>query len=594
MNASTSASSGRRRSTGRRLTPAACIVLAVTAGLVVHAPPAALGAQAASAPDTHPQVVLTGRVTSAAEGPLEGVVVTAKRDGSTIAVSVVSDAEGRYRFPAARLHAGRHALGIRAVGFELDGPHAVEVGAAGTTTADLALRTTRDLEAQLTNAEWLESIPGTAGQQRLFESCVRCHTLDRIMQSRYDADAWLRVLERMDGYVTSAFPGNPQKRPADQVTPFAERTGQQQAARRRQADYLAGINLSSGVRGYDLETFPRPTGRSTRVVMTEYDLPDPSRAPHDAEVGPDGTVWYADFGQQYLGKLDPRTGAVTEYRVPAARPGNPTGTLAVHLDRDGNPWGGNMFQGAIFKFDRRTEAFEVWTVPDEQEQPRGAHGTGILQVNHVAPESSHVDGKVWIQNRSIAGVHRLDLATGDIESFEPFLGSTRRSHNLYGISPDSRNNLWFMDFSNEHIGRVDALSGDITLYETPTPGTRPRRGTVDAHDRVWYAGFGAGLIGMFDPRTETFREWRPPTPRTKPYDVAVDRNGDVWTGSMFTDRVVRLIPRTGEFIEYLLPRKGVNIRRVFVDDSTTPVTFWIGSNHGASLIALQALDEEAE
>ena len=212
----------------------------------------------------------------------------------------------------------------------------------------------------------------------------------------------------------------------------------------------------------------------------------------------------------------------------------------------------------------------------------------------MAPESSHVDGKVWIQNRSIAGVHRLDLATGDIESFEPFLGSPRRSHNLYGISPDSRNNLWFMDFSNEHIGRVDALTGDIALYETPTPGTRPRRGTVDAHDRVWYAGFGAGVIGMFDPRTGTFREWRPPTPRTKPYDVAVDRNGDVWTGSMFTDRVVRLIPRTGEFIEYLLPRKGVNIRRVFVDDSTTPVTFWIGSNHGASLIALQALDEEAE
>ena len=59
---------------------------------------------------------------------------------------------------------------------------------------------------------------------------------------------------------------------------------------------------------------------------------------------------------------------------------------------------------------------------------------------------------------------------------------------------------------------------------------------------------------------------------------------------MFTDRVVRLNPVTGEFIEYLLPRKGVNIRRVFVDDSTTPVTLWIGSNHGASIIALQALD----
>ena len=147
-----------------------------------------------------------------------------------------------------------------------------------------------------------------------------------------------------------------------------------------------------------------------------------------------------------------------------------------------------------------------------------------------------------------------------------------------------------MDFANEHIGRIDARTGDITLYETPTLGSRPRRGTVDTRDRVWYAGFGASVIGMFDPRTEEFQEWHPPTPHTKPYDVVVDRNGDVWTGSMFTDRVVRLIPDTGEFIEYLLPRKGVNIQRVFVDDSTTPVTFWIGCNHGASIIALQALD----
>ena len=380
---------------------------------------------------------LVGQVTSTAEGPMEGVVVTAKRHGSTIATSVVSDADGRYRFSAHRLQAGPHALGIRAVGYDLAGPRAVDVGASGTTTVDLTLRPALDVEAQLTNAEWLESIPGTHEQKAMFDSCVRCHTIDRVLRSRYDAEAWLHVLERMDGYVTSAFPGNPQRLPAGRVTPFAERSEQRQAARRLQADYLATINLSAGTRGYALETFPRPTGRSTRVVITEYDLPDRSRAPHDAEVDPDGMVWYPDFGQQYLGRLDPRTGEVTEYQVPEARPGNPTGILALRLDRDGNPWGGNMFQGSIFKFDRQTERFQVWKVPDELEQPRGSHGTRILQVNHAAPESSHVDGKVWLQNRSIAGVHRLDLTTGEFESFEPFLGSTRRSHNLYGISPDS-------------------------------------------------------------------------------------------------------------------------------------------------------------
>jgi hypothetical protein len=58
---------------------------------------------------------------------------------------------------------------------------------------------------------------------------------------------------------------------------------------------------------------------------------------------------------------------------------------------------------------------------------------------------------------------------------------------------------------------------------------------------------------------------------------------------MITDRVTRLDTRTGEMVDYLLPR-STNIRRVFVDNSTTPVTFWIGSNHGASIVKLEPLD----
>jgi virginiamycin B lyase len=56
-----------------------------------------------------------------------------------------------------------------------------------------------------------------------------------------------------------------------------------------------------------------------------------------------------------------------------------------------------------------------------------------------------------------------------------------------------------------------------------------------------------------------------------------------------SDRVARLNPKTGRFVEYLLPRE-TNIRRVFVDDSTSPVTFWVGSNHGASIVKLEPLD----
>src|SRR6185503_12434722 len=49
---------------------------------------------------------LTGVVSSQEEGLMEGVVVSAKRSGSTMTVSVMTDARGRYAFPAGRFEPG--------------------------------------------------------------------------------------------------------------------------------------------------------------------------------------------------------------------------------------------------------------------------------------------------------------------------------------------------------------------------------------------------------------------------------------------------------------------------------------------------------
>ena len=112
---------------------------------------------------------------------------------------------------------------------------------------------------------------------------------------------------------------------------------------------------------------------------------------------------------------------------------------------------------------------------------------------------------------------------------------------------------------------------------------------MDPDDRLWFAQYRGNRLAMLDTKTLKFREWTVPTPWSGPYDVTVDKNGEAWTGSMLTDRGSRLDPATGKFVEYLLPRP-TNIRRVFVDNSTTPVTFWVGSNHGASIIKLEPLD----
>ena len=96
---------------------------------------------------------LTGHVGSAAEASMEGVLVSARREGTTMTISVVSDASGRYSFPAARLAPGRYTLAIRAIGYELDGPRAADVTAGATASADIKLRPAGNLSAQLTNSD---------------------------------------------------------------------------------------------------------------------------------------------------------------------------------------------------------------------------------------------------------------------------------------------------------------------------------------------------------------------------------------------------------------------------------------------------------
>ncbi|MGB6251816.1 MAG: carboxypeptidase regulatory-like domain-containing protein [Bradyrhizobium sp.] len=523
---------------------------------------------------------LSGTVTAGSEA-LEGVLVSARKSGSTVTVTVVSGKDGRYSFPATKLEPGAYSLRIRAVGYDLDGPTEASVATGQTTTADLMLRATKDLASQLTNAEWLASMPGTDGQKGQLLNCVGCHTLARPLNSKYTADEFLTmILPRMQGYVNQSMPSHPQLRHAERLR--EERGDQRVQVYRGVADYLASVNLSSHPTwNFEFKTLPRPTGAATRVIYTEYDLPRETIEPHDVIVDVNGMVWFSSFGEQNLGRLDPRTGKLTEFAIPEHKPGFPTGLLGLRSDAEGNLWFGNMYQATIARFDPKTETFKFWPL-------EGEGNIDAAQINMVSPQSSGVDGKVWAQNNGFAGIHRLDVASGKLETFEPFKGMSG-PHNVYDVIPDSKNNVYFTDFRQRHIGRLDAKTGQIDLYETPTPSSAPRRGSMDAQDRLWFGEYRGDRIGMFDTKKEEFREWPIPPKWSSPYDVVVDKNGEAWTGSMLSDQVTRLNPATGETINYLLPR-STNIRRVFVDNSTTPVSFWAGNNHGASIVKVEPLE----
>jgi len=527
---------------------------------------------------------LSGQVSSAEEGPMEGVLVSARKAGSTVTVTVVSDAKGRYSFPASKLEAGEYTLSIRAVGYDLDGPKSVQIAAQKAATADLKLTKAKDLAAQLSNAEWLNSVPGTEQQKTALTGCTGCHTLQRILKSGHDADEFVQVMTRMAGYAPGSTPLLPQRRVQviDPINP--ERF-------RKQAEWLSTINLSSVSKWeYPLKTMPRPKGRATHVVITEYDLPRRVAQPHDVILDSQGMAWYSDFGSQYIGKLDPKTGKATEYHVPEYKSNFPRGGLDIELDRDGNIWLGQMLQGGVVKFDPKAEKFQPYPLS-------ASVNSDVAQQAMVSPASYHVDGKLWMNNVGIRGVLRMDMASGKFEAFHPYKNLASESgggmdgagHSVYGIAADSKNNLFFMDFGSENIGRIDAKTGEMKLLPTPTRNSHPRRGHMDAQDRLWFAEYQADKLAVLDTKTEKYQEWAVPTKWTFPYDAVPDKNGELWTGGMTTDEIVRLDPKSGQATEYLLP-KNTNVRRVYVDNTTTPVTFWVGSNHGGSVVKVEPTD----
>ena len=523
------------------------------------------------------RAALTGTVTSAQEGAMEGVIVTAKKDGATIAISVVSDDKGHYAFPADRLEPGHYNIKIRAIGYFANGRPGANVAAGKTASLDLKLDKTDNIAPQLTSAEWLASMPGTDQQKAFLQDCVGCHTLIRPLSSGFTSDDFMKIIPRMGTYAPGTQPQRPQKLlPGPRGNRGIVDTARVKAA----ADYLASVNLSKDESWkYPLVTFPRPKGRATHVIYTTYDLARPEAMPHDV-IYLNGKVWYTDFGSQFVGEMDPKTGKIVDHPIPVLKPDEPRGVLELKPDRDGNVWASMMYQGGIAKLDTKTGKVTTYKVPDQWQGPN-------TQESMVSPENWHVDGWVWTNNQEDHSILRVNVKTGEWENLGVLKDPKGRSINGYDIPSDSQNNLYLLEFGGTKVGRIDAKTKKLMTWDPELPHARPRRGHFDDHGVLWYAEYGSNAVGRFDPKTEKITEWQMPVKWQMPYDALANKKGDVYTGSMLSDRIVRLDPKTGESIVYLLP-SSTNIRRVNFDD--TGNALWVGSNHGNAIVKMEPLD----
>ena len=535
---------------------------------------------------------LSGSVTSMAEGAMEGVLVSAKREGSNKTVTVVSHADGRYSFPSDRLEPGRYAVTVRAVKYGLPG-HATtaEIAAGKTAQLDLALEGANPLEQalQMTDPEWLASWPiDDKTKWDLFRDCSRCHTLRRPSMSTYDAEELSWVLMRMV-YSAGSSPGRFQL-PAN-LAPHWGRTegGVPSALQKRQADAVASINLHNGMWPYELKTMPRPKGKETEVVYTTWDLPATAR-PHDTRIAADGMIWFNHFNDNAIGRLDPKTGEVKEWHWPyRAKEGSlqPTGARTLMgPDQQGRWYIGNQAQSGVVVFDPKTEQFEYHDPPG---------GGEMIDVS-----GARVDNKAW---RAVAapvaggGVYQIDLTTWQNVEIK---GTNEKPLYAYDIAADSKNNVYGSARNAPYVWRVDAKSHAVQYFDIPEQprgvgsfGTGMRRGITDSQDRLWWGGFDGGFIGLLDPRKPKGQEMKlyaVPFPYFFPYDAHYDEQGYTWTAGIYADRVARMNIESGEWNFYLLPFEA-NIRDINLKPAARNGLsgLWIGHTHQAMITLVEPL-----
>jgi len=536
---------------------------------------------------------LAGTVKSTEEGPMEGVVVSARRTGAHFYVSVTSDDKGRYAFPATHLEPGEYTVAIRATGWDLTPPGTVTLARGETAAQDLSLVRTKDLSSQLSSREWALSMPGTDKQKRDFiangESCTYCHSVERILKTKYTAEQLVPVITRMMRYFEdgSAVPSGTGR--AKATLKEKERLkGLDQApnwfGRVSKADLsalIAGANLSGGktAHAYPFKVLPRPRGIATKAIVTTWEIPRKDAVAHDSVVDSKGRIWYNEENSWVVGVLDPKTNTFTEFEAKSTEPDEDAtiaGARDIIIDQQDNIWL-PLRKGmgtSLHKFDPKTK-----TVSKVE---GGAGGGGFGEADY--------DGKhVWI------GFLRVDTKAMKVDGDfrKPKNIAPGRSAGGYGFSVNTRGNPYGTDFMGGKVMGVDVATNEIAYYDTGDIDNFPRRGRIDSQDRFWFGLYGGNAINMLDTRTGQMNTWKMPAPFTTPYLATLpDKDGYVYSSSNTSERLLRLNPKTGDVVEFPMPNGPGNFdgKKINWDPTTKKKVLLFANTRNAEIMRVELPD----
>jgi streptogramin lyase len=492
-----------------------------------------------------------------------------------VRTTVYTNEEGKFEFP--KMQAGRYTLRIPTpLIFKSYRRDSVEIGDATKLDAIVLERAsetddlppTPEIESQLSGAESLWNLPGTGQEKATFQKvCSSCHAWQQIFRNRYDERSWGLIVDRMVHYYSDSLAVRIQAKPAPD--------------RASDEDVATIVKWLAKVRGPEsqdepLHVFPRPQGTSTRVIVTEYELPRALLALHDVYGDSKGNIWYTSHKTQFSGKLDPRTGIATEYKIPLTPDAMP-GTHHVVVDKNDIVWLSENWAHNLVRLDPQTP--KITQVHIGSPNPINAGGFSNFGLTP--------DGFIW--TNQARQVQKIDPETGKVLERYP-LQTSSSYDNL--ISYDG--NFWAGGGPARYGNTAELLdirTGKWLNLNTGAHMATAKRGGFDPHGNAWFGGADGALIELDAKKGRMVEHWPPtaPSPFTDFYEAMPDKNGEVWAGVLHGRQMVRLDPRTEKWTVYELPEPFAYDRYNWIDNSTHPVTVWYVDYDGY-LVRVQPLE----
>ena len=148
---------------------------------------------------------------------------------------------------------------------------------------------------------------------------------------------------------------------------------------------------------------------------------------------------------------------------------------------------------------------------------------------------------------------------------------------------DGQGRVWFVGQRGDYVAYLEPDTGEFRRYDLDE-GAGPHNLIVDDDGFVWYSGNRAAYIGRLDPANGEITRYPMPDPAARdPHTLVFDANGDIWFTVQGGNFVGKLGTRTGAVELIPVPTERARPYGIKVDTDNRPWFVEVGTNKLASV-----------